>query len=207
MFVTGLRTLLASLLVLAAGTAALAAVTHGFQAFTTVTARRIDVREQPRTVPDVPLQTAHGQLINLTTLQGRWLLVDFIYTRCRTYCSLQGGVFARLQKRLAQPLRRGKVMLLSISFDPSHDPPPRLADYKRRFGDSGTGWVAARPITAAALDTLEHVFSVTVIPDRLGGYVHSSAIWIVNPRGRLVAIVNRDALDKAVDYVVDEPAE
>src|SRR5699024_5683960 len=121
-----LRTLLASLLVLAAGFCTLAATTDGFRAFTAQAAHRIDVREHPRAVPPIPLQTARGQVINFASLHGRWLLVDFIYTRCRTYCSLQGSIFARLQQRLAQPISRDKVMLLSVSFDPAHDTPSRL---------------------------------------------------------------------------------
>lgn len=200
---TVLRTLFASVLILAAGVATLAAATDGFRAFTSVTARRVDVREHPRALPSVPLQTAGGQVIDLASLRGRWVLVDFIYTRCRTYCSLQGSVFARLQQRLAQPITRGEVMLLSVSFDPTHDTPARLADYKQHFGDSGEGWVAARPTNAPDLETLMQVFSVTVIPDPLGGYVHSAAIWVVDPRGRLVAILDRDAIHKTVRYVLD----
>lgn len=192
-----------SLLCLAAGFCTLAAATDGFRAFTSQTARRIDVREHPRAVPPVPLQTARGQTIDFASLRGRWLLVDFIYTRCRTYCSLQGSVFARLQQRLAQPITRGKVMLLSVSFDPAHDTPSRLTDYKQRFGDSGQGWVAARPTNTDDLENLMQVFSVTVIPDRLGGYVHSAAIWVVDPDGRLVAIVDQDAIHKTVRYVLD----
>lgn len=61
-----LRTLLASLLILAAGIATLAAATDGFRAFTSETARRIDVRERPREIPArIPLQTAQGATIDL----------------------------------------------------------------------------------------------------------------------------------------------
>ena len=86
-----LRTLLASLAILAAGLATLSAATDGFRAYTTETARRIDVHEHPRAVPDALLQTADGHIVELASLRGRWLLVDFIYTRCETYCSVQGS--------------------------------------------------------------------------------------------------------------------
>lgn len=196
-----LRTLLVSLAILAAGIATLAAATDGFRAFTSETARRIDIREHPRAVPTVPLQTAQGATIDFRTMRGRWLLVDFIYTRCMTYCSVQGSEFARLQDQLAQPIAAGRVRLLSISFDPGHDGPAQLAAYQRRSGDRGMGWIAARPMNARGLDALMRVFGVTAIPDGLGGYVHNAAIAVVDPRGRLVAITDWDAPVQAERHV------
>ncbi|MDN5781935.1 MAG: SCO family protein [Luteimonas sp.] len=197
-----LRTLLASLLIVAAGIAALAAVTDGFRAFTTEHARRIDVSEHPRALPPVSIQTAGGETIGLASLRGRWLLVDFIYTRCLTYCSVQGTEFARMQKRLAGPISEGKVLLLSVSFDPSHDGPAQLADYQRRSRNHGPGWIAARPTSAQGLDTLMRVFGVTAIPDGFDGYVHNAAINVVDPDGRLVAIMDWDDAASAERYVL-----
>ncbi|MGH8400050.1 MAG: SCO family protein, partial [Gammaproteobacteria bacterium] len=159
-----------------------------FQAFTSETARRIEVREHPRLVPPATLETQTGARINLADLRGRWLLVDFIYTRCMTYCSLLGGEFAQLQTQLAAPIKTGKVQLLSISFDPAHDKPPQLADYLTYHHDHGMGWLAARPVDSDGLTRLERIFGVTVISDGLGGFVHNAAIGIVNPQGQLVEI-------------------
>jgi protein SCO1/2 len=197
-----LRTLLASLLVVAAGLLVLAAATGGFRAFTSETARRIDVREHPRVLPQVPLQTAGRTTIDFAGLRGRWLLVDFIYTRCATYCSVQGSEFARLQDRLAKPIAAGKVLLLSISFDPGRDGPDQLAAYQRRSGSRDAGWIAARPMDPAARDALLRAFGVTVIDDGLGGYEHNAAIGVVDPAGRLVAIMDWDAPGDAARYVL-----
>lgn len=197
-----LRTLLASLLVLAVGLSVLTAATDGFRAFTSETARRIDVREHPRVLPQLPLQTAGRATIDFADLRGRWLLVDFIYTRCTTYCSVQGSEFARLQDRLATPIAAGKVVLLSISFDPGHDGPEQLAAYQQRSGSRGVGWIAARPTSPAALDALMQAFGVTVIDDGLGGYEHNAAIGVVDPAGRLVAIMDWDAPGEAARYVL-----
>lgn len=195
------RTLLASLLILAAGIATLGAATDGFRAFTSESARRIDVRRHPRTLPPVPLQTADERIISLDSLRGRWVLVDFIYTRCMTYCSVQGGDFARLQDRLAQPIADGQVALLSVSFDPEHDGPAQLAAYQRRSRDRGVGWIAARPANPSDREALMHAFGVTVIPDGLGGYIHNAAIAVMDPHGRLVAILDWDAPEEAEQYI------
>jgi protein SCO1/2 len=197
-----LRTLLASLLVLTAGVFTLSAVTDRFRAFTSEAALRISVREHPRAVPPVLLQTAAGKTVGFAGLRGHWLLVDFIYTRCMTYCSVQGSQFARLQQQLAGPIANGKALLVSISFDPAHDGPAQLAAYQQRSGIHGAGWIAARPVNPAGLDALMRVFGVTAVSDGLGGYLHNSAINVVDPRGRLVAIMNWNSPKAALRYVL-----
>jgi protein SCO1/2 len=185
-----LRTALASCLLLVLGGAVLTVATDGFHAFTTETARRLAVQRHPPTVPAVPLETQSGAQLNLADLRGKWLLVDFVYTRCISWCLAQGGEFAQLQDQLAEPLAQGRLLLLSISFDPVHDTPAELAAYQQRFHGRGTGWLAARPRRAGDLQPLLHTFGVTVVPDTLGGFVHNSAVAVVDPQGRLVRILD-----------------
>ncbi|MGH8235334.1 MAG: SCO family protein [Rhodanobacteraceae bacterium] len=197
-----LRTLLLSLVLLAAGIGVLGEVTDGFRAYTTETARRIQIREHPRAVPPLALQTAAGGHTSFGALRGRWLLVDFIYTRCTTFCSVQGAEFAGLQNELAGPIAADKVALLSVSFDPRDDP-AALARYQRLHGAHGAGWIAARPVGKADLAALMHVFGVVAVPDGLGGFVHNSAIAVVNPTGRLVAILDWDDPQGAAGYITE----
>lgn len=185
-----LRTTAASLLVLAAGVTLITLATDRFQAFTTETARRVFVRQHPLALPDVMMETQTGEQISLADLRGRWLLIDFIYTRCTTLCLVSGGEFIQLQNLLVEPLARGAVQLLSISFDPEYDQAPQLAMYLRRFRNRGPGWLAARPVDAVALDVLKNSFGITVIADSFGGYTHNAAIHIVDPHGRLVDILD-----------------
>lgn len=196
-----LRTLLLSLVLLAAGIGVLAEVTDGFRAYTTETARRIRIREHPPAVPALPLQTASGGHTSFGALRGRWLLVDFIYTRCTTYCSVQGSEFARLQGQLAAPIAANKVALLSVSFDPVRDDPAALTRYQRLHGAKDQGWIAARPIDQVDLTALMSVFGVVAVPDGLGGFVHNAAIAVVDPDGRLVTIVDWDDPRGAVRYI------
>lgn len=184
-----LRSLSVSLILFIAGVAVLAAATDRFQAFTTESARRIAVLRNPPQVPAIALETHSGARINLADFHGRWLLVDFIYTRCMSYCLVLGGEFAQLQDLLAEPLAQDKVRLLSISFDPAHDNPERLTKYLHDFGSRGDGWTAARPLNEQDLARLEKVFGVTVVRSPLG-FVHNAAIEIVDPRGRLVKILD-----------------
>lgn len=197
------RALPASLLILSVGSVVLFRATDGFSAFTTETARRMDVRDHPRGVPDAALETSDGTPLQLGDLRGRWVLIEFIYTRCLTYCAAMGGDLARMQTSLATPIAKQEVALLSISFDPAYDDPPRLAAYKHRFGAAANGLIVARPTDTPGLDSLTRVFGVTAVPDGLGGFVHNAAIAVVNPRGQLVAIMDWSDPAAAVRYVTD----
>jgi protein SCO1/2 len=197
-----LRTILASAALLLAGGVALAAATDGFQAFTTETARRVAVQRQPADLPAVTLENQSGARFTLTDLRRKWLLVDFIYTRCPAFCTVLGGEFAQLERQLAGPIAHGRVELLSISFDPTGDPPAQLAAYLERFRNRDKGWQAARPRTARGLQQLTAAFGLTVIPDGLGGYTHNAAIHLVDPEGRLVDIFDLADVDRIRETVL-----
>ena len=156
------------------------------------------MHERPVMVPLVALETQAGDRINLAALRGKWLLVDFIYTRCQTLCLALGSDFARLEDELARPIASGRVRLLSISFDPSNDSPRELVAYLERFHRRGPGWLAARPTNEAGLVELKRRFGVTVVPDGFGGSTHNAGIHLVNPQGRIVEILDFGAPDAIV---------
>ena len=187
---SALRTSIASVALVLAGAALLAGTTDGFRAFTSEAARRVAAHERPVMVPPVALETQAGERINLAELRGKWLLVDFIYTRCQTLCLALGSDFARLEDELARPIASGRVRLVSVSFDPSNDSPRELAAYLERNRHRGTGWIAARPTNEAGLIALKRRFGVTVVPDGFGGYIHNAGIHLVDPEGRIVEIVD-----------------
>lgn len=183
-----MRTLLASIALVLSGGVALSTATNHFRAFTTEAARRLAVRERPVDIPPVTLETETGSQLDFSAFRGKWLLVDFVYTRCSTYCTTLGSEFAQLQRTLALPLAQHEVQLLSISFDPERDTPPQLAKYLERYRTDESGWLAARPADRGGLERLETSFGITVIPDSFGGFTHNAAIHLVDPHGRLVEI-------------------
>jgi protein SCO1 len=199
-----LRTLFLSIALILVGGGVLYAATDHLQAFTSEAARRIAVRQHPIAVPSVAFETQSGARSDFANLRGKWLLVDFIYTRCPTYCVALGSEFAQLQDRLARLSGKDVVELVSISFDPAHDSPRALASYLQRAQSRGAGWIAARPVDSGGLDALERAFGITVIPDGLGGYTHNAAIHVVDPQGRLIEIVDRGQSELAARTVLQE---
>ncbi len=152
----------------------------------------------PRALPDVPLETETGAVTSLAALEGRVLLVDFIYTRCPTICTVQGSDFERAREAIRADALGEDIALLSLSFDPAHDGPGELSLYAGRFGGADSVWQFARPGSAAGTEALLRAAGVIVLPDGMGGFVHNAAIHVVDRQGRLVRILDSDAWREAL---------
>lgn len=176
--------------VTAAGAAAFAATTDGFTTYTTEGARRAAIERDPRPLPDLSFEDQDGRILGPDDLRGRIVLTEFIYTRCPMICGELGQAFAGTAEALRQPLARGELMMLSISFDPEHDNPAALADYARRHGADGTRWRVVRPRNTHDLAMLLERFGVVVIPNNLGGYEHNAAVQLIDRDGRLARVVD-----------------
>ena len=173
--------------VLAAGVGALGWATDGFRVVTSEGARRLAVEEAPLPLPDVPLTDQTGAVFSLANYRGRTVLVDFIYTSCPTICGVIGD-----DLRDALETKALDADLLSISIDPASDDRRSLKAYGERFGATAPRWRIARPESQSALKRLLNGFGAVVIPDGNGGFIHSAAVYVVDPQGRLARIIDPD---------------
>ncbi|MBI3041942.1 MAG: SCO family protein [Betaproteobacteria bacterium] len=188
-------TAIATTLAFAAGLAIAHAVTDGFEAYTLESARRLQALRAPASVPDLALVLADDGRTRLSGMPGRVLLVDFVYTRCPTYCVALGSVYARLQRRLAPEIAAGEVRLVSVTFDPARDGPAELRAYRARHSADPAGWDLGRPARAGDVERWLAAFGVVVIPDGLGGYAHNAAVHVLGPDRKLVAILDTQDID------------
>jgi protein SCO1/2 len=186
----------AALVTAVLGTAVLAWATNGFHAFTAETARKQAVAEQPLPLPAVPLQLQTGSEARLSDLEGRLVVATFIYTRCRTMCPMLGMRMARIRDQLPEAVLGKEVQMLSVSFDPEHDTPERLAEYGGHYGARPDHWWVARP--RAHLDTLLERLGVVVLDDGEGGFNHNAAFYLIDRQGRVVAIMDDEKPDQVV---------
>lgn len=83
-------------------------------------------------VPDFTLLDQERRPFRLSSLQGKLVLVTFIYTSCPDVCPLFTAKFAQIQRMLKQE-NRNDYFLLSITVDPEVDSPGVLKAYARRF--------------------------------------------------------------------------
>jgi protein SCO1/2 len=93
------------------------------------------------TAPAFTLTDQSGAPFDSSVLQGKVILLDFVYTRCTDACPVLSATFAQAQRRLSdEKLIGSRVMLVSLSVDPEHDTPPVLAEYGQRFKADTESW-------------------------------------------------------------------
>ncbi len=114
----------------------------------------------------------------------------FGYTNCPDFCPTTLSTLAALQKQLRQ--EKGAVLpqVLFVSVDAKRDTPAQLAKYVPYFDPSFIG------LTAADQPSIEEVarklgVAVVITPSPDGGYSvdHSGALFVLDPEGRLAALL------------------
>ena len=91
------------------------------------------------TVPAFQLVDDQGQVFTEEALRGHPTIIDFVFTRCDTICPVVSARMARMQEKLADR-KAESIKLLSITVDPAHDTPEKLAAYAKTFGAKPDKW-------------------------------------------------------------------
>ncbi len=91
--------------------------------------------------PDVPLVTQDGKTVRFygDLVEGKRVVINFIFTRCTKACPLETANLVRVKKRLGARAGRD-VFMYSITLDAAHDTPEVLRQYAERF-HAGEGWL------------------------------------------------------------------
>jgi protein SCO1/2 len=149
---------------------------------------------------DTKLVDQNGDTVELSSLKGKPLVVDFIYTSCPGPCLMETAKFANVALRLGNDLG-SKVMLVSITVDPEHDGPKQLLDYAHQQGADEKGWYFLTGVPTDVDKALAGFkLSRQVEPD--GSVGHLVDMMLVGPDGRLVREYNGEVV-KAQDIVDD----
>jgi protein SCO1/2 len=134
----------------------------------------------PYPAADFALTDQDGQPFTLSSLRGKVVLLDFIFTRCPGPCPLLSLKFAQLQKQLGDRLGK-EVMLLSITIDPRHDTPEMLKEYAHRYSANLAGW---KFLTGSTKD-------IILTATAYGAEYQANMDGIVDHR-LLTVVINRD---------------
>ncbi|MFX0085741.1 MAG: SCO family protein [Candidatus Hodarchaeota archaeon] len=103
--------------------------------------------------PDFSLINQDNETVTLNQLQGKVLMLGFIYTNCEDECFLMTSHFKSIQNELGSILG-SQVMLIFITLDPLHDRPAILKSYAEQWGANLSGW---QFLTAYDLETIKQV--------------------------------------------------
>jgi protein SCO1 len=96
--------------------------------------RAVEPLKEGDMLPDYHFTNELGQAVNLGQYKGRVLAFTFFFTSCPfpNFCPRLTSNFAEAAAQLAKPPGApARWQLLSISFDPKTDTPPRLEAYAR----------------------------------------------------------------------------
>ena len=91
--------------------------------------------------PNLPLVTQDGKTVRFydDLIEGKIVVINFIYTTCPDICPLMTARMARVQDRLGDRVGRD-IFIYSISLDPERDTPAALKKYAEAYG-AGPGWL------------------------------------------------------------------
>ncbi len=142
-----------------------------------------------RELPDFTLIDHQGRSFAPANLKGAWSVLYFGYTNCPDVCPATLSTLAAVEKRLrAANTARPKVVFISV--DAARDTPEQLARYVPYFDPEFLGATAK---DQATIEDVAREFGVVVLltPHKDGTYSvdHSSAMVVVDPKGRIAAIL------------------
>jgi len=123
-----------------------------------------------------------GKDVTFQNLNGKIRLVTWFYTRCPDECPLTAYRMEQLQAKLqANHLLGSQVVLMSITFDPTHDTLPVIQTWAKHFGVNSNSWYVIRANPAQtqrmmkawgvqlkpgqSMDLYEHVLSTKLIDE------------------------------------------
>ena len=143
-------------------------------------------------VPDVRFVDESGARRDFASFKGSTLVLTFIYTRCPmpTFCPLMDRHFAEIQKVLAHDQAlKGRVHLVSVSFDPATDTPPVLKAHAKKLDADPRVWTFLTG-DRDVIDRFAARFGVSIAraTDDPRDITHTLRTAIVDNSGRLVKV-------------------
>ncbi|SEQ63481.1 protein SCO1/2 [Virgibacillus subterraneus] len=148
-------------------------------------------------VGDFTFTNQDGEQVSKSDLEGKFWVVDFIFTNCTTVCPPMTSNMADLQKQLKEAGLEEEVQLVSFSVNPKKDTPKILKDYAKARGGTFDNW---HLLTGYEFETIKELSiksfkaAVEKIADS-NQVMHSTRFFIVTPEGN--AIKGYDGRDQA----------
>ena len=153
-------------------------------------------------VPNFTLTDQNRGKVVLSNFAGKVIVLNFVYTRCAlpNFCFRSSNNLWLLQRRFRQRLGRDLV-LLTVTFDPTHDDPVTLAKYAATWKADPKSW---HFLTGSADDVhrICDLFGEDFFQDE-GLMNHSLHTAIIDRRGKLVANLegNEFSAQQLADFV------
>lgn len=142
-------------------------------------------------VPDAAFVDQADRRRSFSEWTGTLTLVTFIYTSCPlpNFCPLMDQNFATIERAVAEdPQLKGRVRLVSISFDPDHDTPAVLAAHAKKLRADPAVWTFLTG-DHATVDRFAGRLGIGVVRPADGGDIaHNLRTILLGRDGRIAKI-------------------
>ncbi len=157
--------------------------------------------DHPRQLIDFSLTDRTGRTVTRAELDGRFLVVDFLFTSCSLTCPVVNKHMAEIQQLTTN---RTDVKLVSLTVDPRSDTVEVLAEYGLKFGADTNRWLLLTGDKAQLHQLIATSFLNADLDDPFtympGNFSHTDRIAVVDVQGRVQAYF--DGLDENVAAAV-----
>ena len=142
--------------------------------------------DHPRQLVDFSLTDQNGRTVRRADLNGKFLVVSFLFTSCSLTCPVVSGQMAEIQQLTTnQP----DVRLVSLTVDPDDDTAPVLATYSKRFGADTNRWLFLTGDDTIIHNLIGTSFLAKDTNDAFsympGNFAHIERIALVDPQGTI----------------------
>jgi protein SCO1 len=143
-----------------------------------------------RALGDFSLLDHQGRSFGPANLHGHWSLMFFGYTHCPGFCPATLATLAAMQRRLRADKAIQPPQVIFVSVDAKRDTPAQLAKFVPYFDPQFIGLTAPDQPAIEAIAKKWGV-AVTIHPEKDGNYSvdHTGAIFVLDPAGKLVAVL------------------
>ncbi len=127
-----------------------------------------------------------GRLVPRSELDGKILVVGFVFTSCGVDCLIASETMAQVQSKLGE---REDVQLVSLTIDPGTDNPEVLKEFAEKYEADRNQWLF---LTGEKDDIMETLKTSFVVKDEHDGMV----VPVHLPSGRLPLVSRIYLLDR-----------
>ena len=156
--------------------------------------------DPPRMAPDFTLPGSNGAPLRLGAYRGKVVLLAFGYSHCQAVCPVTLSTLRQVKQKLGA--QAGSMQVVYVTVDPKRDDAATMNRWLSAFDPAFLGGTG----TAAQLAAVRKAYGVSAeqVMGKMGAdgsMSHSSFVYLIDPRGRLRALMPFGR--PADDYVHD----
>lgn len=137
-----------------------------------------------RAVLGFDLETTEGKPFKPSIFLGKWTILFFGYTQCRSICPLSMNALHQMHQHLKQVDGLGQLpQVYMISLDPKRDTKATLAQYVHGFDPNFIGVLGSAKVIRHLSNQLGIVYDTQMQKD--GQIDHSGTVTVINPAGEV----------------------